>query len=232
MQKLPVSIAVLILTLIFVQCRQSIAAVHTCSENKTVEIVFDEQETVVAVCEAAGTALDFLKRYGLDVDFPITIKILEGVIISNDYIAYGSYDRARDVIRLMAFSSIMKGETARMYDQPFDLEHYRGAVAHEIVHAVFYHNSPKVEDQLTNATQEYLAHATQLAVLPHERRQQIIAENDVGPWESGDSISEVYMALNPTGFAVKSYLHLTRLEDPESFIDILLAHNWFYVSVP
>lgn len=230
MQKIPLFLAVLILSLF--HSRQPMAAVYTCSENHSIEIVYKHQETVVPVCEAAGTALDFLKRYGLDVDSPITIKIVEGVIISNDYVAYGSYDRTRDVIRLMSFSSIMKGEAPMMYDQPFDLEHYRGAVAHEIVHAVFYHNSPKVEDQLTNATQEYLAHATQLAVLPHERRQQIIAENDVGPWESGDSISEVYMALNPSGFAVKSYLHLTRLEDPESFINILLAHNWFYVSVP
>lgn len=232
MHKIPTLIAIFTLCLPLFQSRQSKATVFTCSENHTIEIVFKDQQTVAPVCEAAGTALNLLKRYGLYVDFPITIKILDGVIISNDYIAYGSYDRTGDVIRLMSFPSIMKGETPMMYDQPFDLEHYRGAVAHEIVHAVFYHNSPKVEDQLTNATQEYLAHATQLAVLPHERRQQVIAENDVGPWESGDSISEVYMALNPTGFAVKSYLHLTRLEDPESFIDILLAHNWFYVSVP
>ncbi len=61
---------------------------------------------------------------------------------------------------------------------------------------------------------------------------QVVAANDVGPWESGDSISEIYMGLNPTGFAVKSYLHLTQLQDPQPFIKILLNNNWFYVSVP
>ena len=58
------------------------------------------------------------------------------------------------------------------------------------------------------------------------------AANEVGPRESGDSISDVYMGLNPTGFEVKSYLHLMQMEDPLPFIKILLNNNWFYTSVP
>lgn len=80
--------------------------------------------------------------------------------------------------------------------------------------------------------QEYLAHVAQLGSLSEERRRKIITENEVGPWESGDSISDVYMGLNPTGFAVKSYLHLMQLEDPLPFLKLLLNNNWFYISVP
>ena len=89
-----------------------------------------------------------------------------------------------------------------------------------------------IDNHYTNATQEYLAHSAQLGVLSADRRQEIIAASNVGPWESGDSIGIAYMGLNPTGFAVKSYLHLTQLQDPQPFIKILLNTNWFYVSVP
>ena len=119
-----------------------------------------------------------------------------------------------------------------MYDQPFDKEHYHGAIAHEIAHAIFHHNTGSIKEQLTNAAQEYVAHSTQMAVLSSERRNEIIETTDVGPWEPGDSISVTYMALQPTAFAAKSYQHLTQLVDPHSFIKLLLINNWFYISVP
>ena len=163
----------------------------------------------------------------------IKIEIVEGVLDSNGYVAFGSYDRQMDIIQLMSYDAITSSNRSpQMYDQPFDGEHYQGAIAHEITHAVFQHNSRNIEDQLTNATQEYLAHSTQLGILTTESRRRIIDANDVGPWESGDSISDIYMGLNPTGFAVKSYLHLTQLEDLQPFITFLLNNNWFYVSVP
>jgi hypothetical protein len=119
-----------------------------------------------------------------------------------------------------------------MYNQPFDEEHYVGAIAHELTHAIFNHNASNIDEKWNNAAQEYLAHATQLGVLPAERRNEIIQSEDTGPWESGDEISVTYMGLNMTGFAVKSYLHLTQMSDPQPFIQILLNHKWLYISVP
>jgi hypothetical protein len=203
-----------------------------CGDNHQVRIIADDDTMIDQVCSGSAAALEFLSRYGLRTDMEISIRIVEGPIDSNGYIALGSYDRQSDEISLMSFLSIMNGPAPQMYGQPFDLEHYRGAVAHEVVHAVFYHNSKKTKNQKTNATQEYLAHATQLASLSPERRNRIIADSGVGPWESGDSISDIYMALDPRGFAVKSYLHLTQLEDPQPFMKIILAHSWFYLSVP
>ena len=202
-----------------------------CANHELVTIVSSDGEPPY-VCDATQKAIEFLARYDLHLKRPVTMEIVETSINSRGYIAFGSYDRQLDKIQLMSFKAIMAGQAPEMYDQPFDLEHYRGAIAHEIAHSVFHHNSEDIEDQLTNASQEYLAHATQLGVLSPQRRKQIISAADVGPWEPGDSISEIYMSLNPTGFAVKSYLHLTALEDPHPFIKILLRNNWFYVSVP
>ena len=204
----------------------------SCNNHQLITIVAPDGGHPPDVCKASQKAIEFLARYNLHLMRPVTIEIVETSISNRGYIAFGSYDRSQDMIRLMSYESIMAGRAPQMYDQPFDMEHYHGAIAHEIAHAVFQHNTDDIEDQLTNATQEYLAHATQLGVLSPERRQQIIEASEVGPWESGDSISEVYMALNPTGFAVKSYLHLAKLDDPQPFIAILLRNNWFYLSVP
>lgn len=203
-----------------------------CANNGFIEVVSPSTELAEEICTSAEDALLFLNGFGLQLKRPVTIEVIERSINTNGYIAFGSYDRQLDKIELMSFASIMSDPSPQMYDQPFDRQQYRGAIAHEIAHAVFHHNSSGVEDQLTNATQEYLAHATQLGVLAPELRQRIIESDDIGAWESGDSVSEIYMSLNPTGFAVKSYLHLTGLADPQPFIKILLRNNWFYLSVP
>lgn len=204
-----------------------------CSDAPEILVLSDTNNRTQVICAGASAALEFLERFGLKPKQQITIEIVTEPIIAYGYDAYGSYNRAEELITLMSYQSIQStSREPQMYDQPFDLEHYRGAIAHEVAHAVFHHNSSNVKDQLTNATQEYLAHATQLAVLSEERRRKIINDHDVGPWESGDLISEVYMGLDPTGFAVKSYQHLTTTDNPREFITIILNHNWFYVSVP
>lgn len=225
------TVFLLIVFLPLVACGAGGAERVSCTKHELVTIVSSTGEPAY-VCDATQKAIEFLARYDLRLKRPVTMEIIETSINSRGYIAFGSYDRQLDKIQLMSFKAIMAGQAPEMYGQPFDLEHYRGAIAHEIAHSVFHHNSGDIEDQLTNASQEYLAHATQLGVLSPQRREQIIRASDVGPWEPGDSISEIYMSLNPAGFAVKSYLHLTALEDPHPFIKILLRNNWFYVSVP
>ena len=224
--------SILAIAVSLLESSEGAAAKTSCRNHQFVTIVAPDGGHPADVCKASQRAIEFLARYNLHLKRPVTIEIVETSINNRGYIAFGSYNRSQDKIQLMSYEAIMAGMAPKMYDQPFDMEHYHGAIAHEIAHAVFQHNSLDIEDQLTNATQEYLAHATQLGVLSQQRRQQIIEASDVGPWEPGDSISEIYMSLNPTGFAVKSYLHLSKLDDPQPFIAILLRNNWFYLSVP
>jgi len=185
------------------------------------------------VCTAASRTIQFLATYQLQPKRTISIEIIEENINQEGYMALGSYDRQRDQIQMISLPALLQSsESPEMYNMPFDEEHYIGAISHELTHAIFHHNATKVEEKWNNAAQEYLAHATQLGVLPPERRNQIIKSEDTGSWESGDEISVTYMGFNTTGFAVKSYLHLTQLSDPQSFINILLNHKWLYISVP
>ncbi len=211
----------------------ALAKQYSCDGNKSVKIQASNDKMVGYVCTAADRTIDFLGQFNLTPQRNINIKITDWPVSHRGYMAYGSYYRQSDQIEIMSLPAILKySDAPEMYKMPFDEEHYMGAVAHEITHAVFNHNAPPIEDKWNNAAQEYLAHATQLGVLPPEMREQIIKSERSGAWITGDEVSVTYMGFNPTGFAVKSYLHLTRLDDPAKFVQILLNHKWLYVSVP
>ena len=211
----------------------AVANHYNCEEIPEISISAPDDKMVVHVCEAADRAFTFLSRYELHPQKPISVEIIEKLIYLDGYWAIGMYDGSSERLFMMSLPTLLEtGFLPEMYGQPFDEEHYIGAVAHEITHAVFQHNASDVEDKWNNAAQEYLAHATQLGVLSAQKRKEIISSEGSGPWESGDEISVTYMGFNPTGFAVKSYLHLTQLNDPQPFIQILLNHKWLYVSVP
>ena len=206
---------------------------YSCEEVPGVSISAPNDNMVDHVCDAAGRAIRFLAKYELHPLKPISIEIIKKLIYLDGYWAFGLYDRQSDRILMMSLPALL--QTSRfpeMYNQPFDEEHYVGAIAHEMTHAIFHHNASDIEEKWNNAAQEYLAHATQLGVLQAQRREEIINSEDTGPWEPGDEISVTYMGFNPRGFAVKSYLHLTQMTDPQPFIQILLNHKWLYVSVP
>jgi len=225
-----------ILTLIVIPTSfvsSAVAIQYDCAETPGISISAPNDKMVDHICEAADRAIKFLAKYKLHRKKPISIEIIKKMIYLDGYWAFGMYDRQSDRILMMSLPVLL--DTSRfpeMYNQPFDEEHYIGAIAHEITHAIFQHNSSDIEEKWNNAAQEYLAHATQLGVLSAQRREEVINSEDSGPWEPGDEISVTYMGFNPTGFAVKSYLHLTQMTDPQPFIQILLNHKWIYVSVP
>lgn len=198
--------------------------------DQPIEVRRAEDGMLDEVCTAAAAALRFLRSYDLRPKRTIRIDIVDQPLQQYGYHAYGRYNTRTDTIQVMTLRAVLNSTTPpTMYEESFDLAHYRGAIAHEVAHAVVQHN--RHVSSLSNAAQEYLAHATQLAVLPDPRRAEIIRSADVGPWETDDVISDIYMAMAPQRFAVKSYLHLTKGENSRKFVQILLASKWYYVNV-
>jgi len=195
-----------------------------------VEIAASRVTATQEICAAAAAALQFLQQYQLQPKHQLRIELVDEPLHTEGHPIYGSYDYAHDRIEIMSRGAIAERlQSPMMYDQPFDNEHYRGVIAHEIAHAVAHHNTQL--ERVSTAAQEYLAHATQLAVLTPERRAGIIQAAGVGPWQTDDVISEIYMAFAPDRFAVKCYLHLTQHRAAQAFIQLLLSHQWRYVTV-
>jgi len=206
------------------------AIVKACPQQPDIVVEAVDPAAPSLVCRTADRAIAYLSGFDLRLQRPIHILVVDNPLSSGGFDIYGRFDSRTDTIELMSDRAIAALATPTMYDEPFDAVHYRGAIAHEVVHAVMQHN---LETKLISpAPQEYLAHAVQLALMPAVRRAHIVAAMDVGPWEAGDAISDIYMAMQPGRFAVKSYLHLSGLEHPEAFVHILLNANWFYINVP
>jgi len=196
-----------------------------------VSVTSDDEESIVIICLATQKALHFLGAYNLTSRSKIRFDIVEEKIVSRGADAYGSYDSRSDRIQLMSFAAIQKDpEHPLIFGEAFDRVHYAAVVAHEVAHAVVQHNL--TFKPLSPAPQEYLAYATQLAVIPTVRRAAIIKAIDIEAWASGDLISDIYLGINPDKFAVKSYRHLTGLSNPTIFVEMLLGAKWFYVYVP
>lgn len=202
-----------------------------CTDPPQVVVDGGDRAAITEICAVAARTMAFLARYGLAPKRTIRLTIVDGPITGQQYDVYGSYDSRTDLLQLMSYRAIVEGmKRPTMYDEPFDRVHYAGAIAHELTHAVVQHNLRT--KLLSVAPQEYLAHAAQLAVLPDARREAIIRAMGVEPWQPGDAISDIYMAMQPGRFAVKSYTHLTSTADPLAFVRILLNAKWFYVYVP
>ena len=208
-----------------------VAAEEHCSGRSEVIVNSDQAEVHDEICAAAGEGLAFLAQYDLLPKRPIVIDIVEEKIDNHGFLAYGRYETDIDRIELMSYRAIFANNPhPQIFGEPFDHIHYAAVIAHEVAHAVVEAYLRRTKFSAT--PQEYLAYATQLAVLPPARREKIIAAMQVGPWEGGDTISTIYMAMSPAKFAVKSYLQLVSLAEPKSFVQLLLEARWFDVYVP
>jgi Family of unknown function (DUF6639) len=208
-----------------------LAGEFRCAGPAEVVVRTDQATDLDEICTSAAKAFAFLARFELMPKQPITIDIVDHPIDSEGILTYGRYEKETDRIELMSYTAILAaGEKPKMFGEPFDRIHYSGLIAHEVAHAVVEPNL--VRKKFSTTPQEYLAYATQLAVLPEVRREQIIVAMDVEPWQGGDLISNAYMAMDPGKFAVKSYLHLTSLAEPKAFVLLLLDSRWMDIYVP
>lgn len=124
----------------------------------------------------------------------------------------------------MSYASIERQSlNPKIYDKPFDRWQYAGVVAHEVAHAI----CTQAESDGSGAS----GPCNQLAVQTTEQRLQIIERANVDPWRLDDVISDIYMAMALTQFAVKCYLHLSSRPQPKELVQMLLNSKWKYVVV-
>jgi hypothetical protein len=183
------------------------------------------------VCAASLAALEQLATLGLAPAQPIRIVLVEQGILHGSGLAYGQYDGGRNRLELMSPRAIAAQQPApTQFGRAIDGVIYAGLVAHELTHAIAQQH--KRVESLGHAAQEYLAYAVEIASLPDAVREAVIATAGVAGWESGDSISTVYLGLNVHRFAVKSYLHLHDHPAPKSVVEAVLGSRAWVFTAP
>lgn len=171
-------------------------------------------------CSAVESAARFLASAGLPIPQNIIIHLVDQPAASplTQY-EMGRYDPARRAIHVLGFQSAVaatrgnESGLGRVDTRP----HWRSYVAHEFAHAAVHLGCDSTCP--SRAIHEYIAGVAQLSAFPREERDQMLAHyRDLAPFEKSGEISEIYYAINPHYFAVKSYKHYQRLPDPQGFV--------------
>jgi hypothetical protein len=179
-------------------------------DGQPVEVEGDSRHVDV-VCAASVAALARLAELGLVPERPIRVVLVDAGIVYNGHLAYGQYDGTHERLELMSPAAIASQQPPpTLFDQPIDDVLYAGLVAHGA-------------DKIGSPAQEYLAYAVQLASLPDERREAIVAAAGVRGWEAGDTVSNIYLGLNVHRFAVKSHLHLYAHPERARVVETVLS---------
>lgn len=208
-----------------------VAEQKICEQHPGVVIVGETAQHFDIICGAARKTVDYLAKLQLFPQAVLHIEVVDQPLLVHGFSAYGSYDVGQDLITIMSYGAIQKGRLpARIFGQHFDIDHYRGAVVHEVTHAIIQHQRKAFP--VSGAIQEYFAFAVQLSLLPEKKRRSILSKIPVDSWLPGDTISEEYMHLQPDYFAVKSYKHLSSLPKPIPFIEKVLGSRNLYVYLP
>jgi len=212
------------------------AEIYRCQTPSGILVISDNSREVDLICETAAKTFRFLNRFNLYAERPITVRMVKQLISSSGGSVYGSYDPYQDTVLLMRYAAISNlPKVYTVFSETFDEADYAGLIAHELAHAVVQHHLQIEPSALAHeyvVAQEYLAYAAQVAVLPEKRRQTLIEDLDIEPWQPGNVISAYYMAFAPHKFGVKSYLHLMAMEDPRAFISLLLETPGLEIYVP
>lgn len=176
-------------------------------------------------CLAVKEALPFLRGIGLALPSRVKIHLvhhLEGE--GGEARELARYDGRECGIRVLDFAA---AEAAVRQADGHGLmvsmtpPLWRSFVVHELTHAAIHADCGQVCPN--RAAHEYIAAVAQLSVLPEAVRGEILQRHgDLEGFAGGGDISEIYYALGPTQFMVKSYLHYLRPGNGNAFIRALL----------
>jgi hypothetical protein len=176
-------------------------------------------------CVAVKESVPFLTGIGLGLPTGVAIHIvphLEGEIGEPRELA--RYDGHQCSIRLLAFAAA-EAAVRQAGDQGLKVSMtptlWRSIVVHELTHAAIH--SACGQACPNQAAHEYIAAVAQLSVLPETVRGEILrSHGNLDGFADSGEISEIYYALGPAKFMVKSYLHYLRPGNGDAFIRNLL----------
>lgn len=191
-----------------------------CQGGKTL-VESSSNQDIRHVCEGARKAIQFLVSNGLKthkVSISVVSHMPEGIPES----ALGAFSRTEKRIYVLTYSEFEKHNA--LFDIPIDESIYRAVIAHEVAHAIAFHN---FKEQPTLLGQEYIGFVTLFSTLDQVRRKQILWGYDYD--EDWLKHAHVLYLIDPLEFGAHAYWHFLRQENSQHFFrKILDGHPVFY----
>ncbi len=190
--------------------------IHRCNGSSVV-VVYTKIEDYHLLCNSVNDVIEIAKKIGLSKELNFTISIVDRLNINNTTKLLAFFNPNIMEIQVLSMQACKKtfGNEV-VFGQEIDKELHRSIIIHEIAHALFWNNmGNKV---IAREFHEYFAYTIQLALLDESHRNKIIFSNDVPAYSNQSEFSEEYYLLNPTQFAVKSYLHFISIKEDWSYL--------------
>lgn len=184
-------------------------------------VVVDSEDSadVDMVCHAAGEAMGFLVRNGLDTSKAVEVHLVKELPPEADTASYGCYIHPHRRVYLLTYSDCLeRGPWASL---PMDRELYKSLLAHEVAHAVAAANFSIPRPSML--AHEYLAYVTMFAVIAPEAREKILNRFPGHGFDSVDQMSVTYYLMDPLRFGAESYRHFLKLDDKKRFLQDVLS---------
>jgi len=192
------------------------------------------QEIISEACDAVKSSAHFFQTAGLSMPSNILIRIEHETSSKNlDGHEIGHYDALLHTIVMNDFRT-----TTSQSKQPppelwavDSLPYWQSYIVHELAHAAIHADCG--QKCPSRAIDEYIAAVAQISVLPEEYRSRLVdSYPDLKAWESKNDITEIYYALDPHKFAIKSYKYYQQQADPKASLRIILAPHGEPVYIP
>ena len=193
---------------------------NRCNDSSVV-VTYSKTEDYQLVCDAVNNVIVTAKKIGFSEELNISISLVDRLIINNTGKSLAFFNPNTMEIQVLSMEACKKTfEKQLVLDQEIDKELYRSIIIHELAHALFWENMGK--NVTAREIHEYFAYIIQLALLDEYHRDKIIVSSGVPAFLNRSEISEDYYLLNPTRFAVKSYLHFMKVKEGWPYLQSLV----------
>ena len=213
--------AIALLILLVMQSAPTRADTSTCP-GTGITVIADDSLDIDEVCLGATEAIAFLNANDLDTDISLQIHLVPHIPECRTKNAFGCYNKkSRRAYVLPLWACCSETGDVEVFGLPMDRELYQSLVAHEVAHAIV-NDSFKFADPSWIA-HEYIAHVTQIATLPQEHRDRIMALYPNVGFERLTQINPMILLMEPGIFSVQSYGHYQKPENGKAFVQQLLS---------
>ena len=186
-------------------------------KGSSVVVTYTKIEDYNLLCESVNKVIEIAKKIGFSEKVDVSVLFVDKIMINKTLKLLAFFNPNSMEIQLLSMQACQQtfGKEV-VFGQEIDKELYTSIIIHEIAHALFWKNGGK--DVLAREIHEYFAYAIQLALLDEGHRNKVIYSNNVPAYSNRSEISEEYYLMNPTQFAVKSYLHFISVKDDWSYL--------------
>lgn len=193
-----------------------------CATGKISIFALDQTDRIQA-CRAISESEPFLASVGLKLPTGVSIHIV-GRLDGKDGVPHelAHYDGRECAIHMLDFGAARaraaQGDGLMV---AMDRHLWRSYVVHELTHAAIHAACGQAHPD--RAAHEYIAAVAQMVSLPRSVRAAILGSHgNLEGFGEPAEISEIYYALSPAKFMVKSYRHYIRPGNGRPFIQSLL----------